>query len=66
MMIITPMDFVVFILQRFFSKWKGRRLIRVMFLEYMQRGKALWCLPFDIAETKSSNGTTVRGTKCTP
>ena len=47
----TPMDFVVFVLQRFFSM-DGEKANQVM-LEVHQKGKGVCGIyPFDIAETK--------------
>lgn len=47
----TPMDFVVFVLQRFFSM-DGEKANQVM-LEVHQKGKGVCGVyPFDIAETK--------------
>ncbi|AWY02502.1 ATP-dependent Clp protease adapter ClpS [Marinomonas primoryensis] len=47
----TPMDFVVFILQRFFSM-EGEKANQVM-LEVHAKGKGVCGVyPFDIAETK--------------
>ncbi|MGO3345294.1 MAG: ATP-dependent Clp protease adapter ClpS [Marinomonas sp.] len=47
----TPMDFVVFVLQRFFSM-DGDKANKVM-LEVHQKGKGVCGIyPFDIAETK--------------